>query len=309
MTSDRIHEFITVRMMKIRDANHDQRSLSMDEVISDDGDSVRKYVWQTEDEFRVESVLIDHADHFSICISSQVGCKMACRFCATGLGGFSRNLNAAEIADQVRQIAVDLGNDASFEVAFMGMGEPLDNLPEVIGAVSEIGASFPLADFCVSTIGIPDRIDELAAALPDVRLQISVHASDVDTRLKLMPIERRHPLAEVMERAESWSSATGMKATLNYLLLDTVNDSLEDASQLADWFHSLPADRFVLKISDYNPTAAEYSPVSPDGRDAFIAVLEDRGVPLRQFASSGGSVAAGCGQLAHRSADRKRRSL
>lgn len=281
-----------------RVSHHDR--LEIANVVGFPGGTVKKYLLRTHDDLRVEAVSIQHDDHVSLCVSSQVGCKMACGFCSTGLAGFTRDMTRSEIVDQVVLLASHLESLDGLEVAFMGMGEPLDNFEAVLGAIEILRQEFPGADLCLSTIGIPGRIEDLARFAPDVRLQVSVHSTDLDTRRLLMPIERRYPLPEVMASVRRWTEIARKRATLNYTLMAGVNDSERNARALAGWYLALPEDSFSLKVSDYNPTTGQFQPVSPECRDRFISQVSAFGVPVRSFGSSGVDVEAGCGQLAHR---------
>ena len=250
----------------------------------------------------VETVLIAHErGRRTVCVSSQAGCSLGCRFCATGLGGAGRDLSADEIADQVEFAAAQaatrgtrLGN-----VVFMGMGEPLQNLESVLGAVSELRSPDRLGisgrRIAISTVGWVPGIRALAESEAPVRLAVSLHASDDATRSELMPINQRWPIANLLSECRRYCDTTGRRVFIEYLLLDGVNDSPGAARRLGDLLRD---GRFHVNLIEYNPTGTPYRASPADSRERFRKALSRAGIEASVRRSRGADVDAACGQLA-----------
>jgi 23S rRNA (adenine2503-C2)-methyltransferase len=267
--------------------------------VLDSRDGARKYLLQLDDNERVEAVFLrlEDRDKDSICISSQVGCALKCAFCRTGLVGLRRQLDATEIVDQVKTVLLseNFVQSRTFDVSFMGMGEPLENLEEVLAAKEILASTYPAFRFCISTVGVVPGINRLAREAPDVILQVSLHAPTDDLRRRLMPITRKYPLSEVMVAAEEHAKTTGRIVVLNYCLIKDVNDSPQHASELVDLCIGRP---FKVQVVRYNfDEAIPLEPPSDEAVRAFIAVLQRAGLPLKTSAQLGSLGGAGCGQL------------
>lgn len=273
-------------------------------------DGTTKLLLKLGDGRTVESVLLPdfRADRAAGCLSSQVGCAMGCDFCATTKTGFERNLTAGEIVEQflaLRREASVAGRRLQ-TVVFMGMGEPLLNLDNVIEAVRRI-ADNPLGalgwrQVTVSTVGIVPGIDALAATGLNMNLAVSLHAPDDATRASLLPMGKRFAIAEILAAADRFQAARGRPVTIQYCLLKGVNDSAEHARTLAS---VLGARRMHVNLLRYNPTGLSlrgisYAPTSDETAEAFVAELHTCGIVAHFRRSRGPDIDAACGQLRRR---------
>lgn len=266
------------------------------------GDGTVKTAWRLCDGEIIESVLIPGNQKFTVCVSSQVGCKLGCKFCATGTLGFKRNLTAGEIFDQVtaaRLAAEEQGLTLS-NIVFMGMGEPLLNYGNVMKAIERLTAADGLAmspyRITVSTAGIPDKIRQLADDGARFNLAVSLHSADEAARTSLMPVNKAYSLADIAESLKYFVEKTGTRPTFEYLLLKDVNDSLEDAKALARYCRQFP---IKINIIEYNEISGSDFRHSPDKkRDEFIRFLESCNMVVNLRRSKGKDIDAACGQLA-----------
>ena len=249
------------------------------------------------DEMVIESVLLPYEDRVSVCLSTQVGCAMGCRFCATGQGGFTRNLTAGEIVDQLLHLQ-RLSERRISHVVMMGMGEPLLNLEQVLHAVrlihDEIGIS--MRRITLSTVGIVPKIYALADMDLPLTLAISLHAPDDETRARLMPVNRKWKVADVLEAARYYFERTGRRVTFEYLLLRGVNDTPRHARMLAERLRGLPCLVNLIPFN-YVPTPDNYQRPEPERVRAFRAILERAGISVTQRVERGHEIDAACGQL------------
>ncbi len=273
-----------------------------------------KLALRTHDAKVVETVRIplEHPRRFSVCVSSQAGCALACRFCATGQLGLERNLESWEIVEQVRLVRETVRRDAPSArvhgVVFQGMGEPLANADRVLQAIDVLTdpstQAIDARNITVCTAGLPSGIRRLAREAPKVRLGISVHAVDTATRRSLMPIDASHALDEVLDAAVEHARLTGLAPLWAVTLFAGVNDSDEHAQALvrrAQDFALRSGKRPRLSIIPYNDVRG--APFVRSGRDkAFLALLSELGMPGQLRYSGGSDVAAACGQLAGRTA-------
>jgi 23S rRNA (adenine2503-C2)-methyltransferase len=260
-------------------------------------DGTAKALFETGDGRPVEAVLMRYRDgRRSLCLSSQSGCPLTCTFCATGQMRFGRNLTASEILDQALHFR---RTDAVNHVVFMGMGEPLMNLDNVLAAcerLPELGVA--TSNTGISTVGWIPGIDRMASEGPPVRLALSLHAADDALRSELMPVNDRYPLADVLAACLRWHEARRRQVFVEYLMLDGVNDRYEQAVELAGVLQ--PRKAFKVNLIPYNPTDAEFRGSGRDAIAAFRAVLEDRGVRATVRVTRGRDIDAACGQLAAR---------
>ncbi len=270
-----------------------------------------KYALDTADGHVIESVRIPLERHgrYSVCVSSQVGCGLACLFCATGQMGFRRNLQAWEIVEQVRIVRRGLDSGRAQRVhgaVFQGMGEPLANIDNVIAAIRVLTEPSALAidgrNITVCTAGIPSGIRRLALEVPKVRLGISIASTRYEVRLNLMPINHVHTLEEVIDAAVEHARITSLAPMWAVTQLEGVNDSEHDARQLADLarkFASKTGLRPRISLIPYNPTGAgSFRRTSPQAEAAYRRVLQEAGFGTHKRYSGGGDVLAACGQLA-----------
>ena len=245
-----------------------------------------------------ECVLLPYQDRVSCCISSQVGCPMACTFCATGLGGFDRNLSAGEIVGQYLMLQ-RLSSRRISHVVFMGMGEPLLNLKNVLKALSllhdEVGLSY--RHLTVSTVGIVPQIYELAKEKIPIHLALSLHSPFDEVREKLMPVNKKWPVEETVQAMRDYQKATGRKITIEYLLIDNLTDTVEQARELARLIQGVPS---VVNLIPFNYVQTEQGFGRPSNArvQAFRRELESREVNVTQRVERGHEIAAACGQLA-----------
>jgi 23S rRNA (adenine2503-C2)-methyltransferase len=265
-------------------------------------DGTVKWGLRAADGAVVEAVLIAHAaGRRTVCLSSQAGCALGCRFCATGAMGAGRDLSAAEILDQAVLAAreADAQGARLANVVFMGMGEPLQNLEAVLDACAAIAAPGGLGlsprRIAISTVGWVPGIARLAEHPLPVRLAVSLHAADDRTRAELMPINARYPIASLLAAARRYCDRTGRRVFVEYLLLDGVNDSPADARRLAGLLRD---GRFHVNVIEYNPTGGDYRASPRARREAFLGALAGAGLAASVRRSRGADVAAACGQLA-----------
>ena len=281
-------------------------SLSLEErAVSADG--TEKFIWRLADGREVESVSIPTPLRTTFCISSQVGCPLACSFCATGKLGYRRQLTAGEIVDQVRTMlrltglrggAEHVGREPN--VVFMGMGEPLLNLRNLIPALAVLNdgsfLAFGARRITVSTAGVVPKIPELAAFNPQIKLAVSLHAPNDGLRDVLVPLNKRYPLARLMEACRAFAAATGKRITFEYIHLPEVNDLPEHADQLRSLLKGLPAK---INLIPYNPVPGlPYRPPRGEESEAFLKRLRDAvGCSITLRRPRGRDIAGACGQL------------
>ena len=271
-------------------------------------DGTTKFLLCLHDRTLIETVLILEEDHYTQCLSTQVGCPMACRFCSTGQSGFSRNLSQAEVLGQVLIARTWLkDNHPDFDLrnlVFMGMGEPLLNLENVIRSLkiltNPLGMGFSYRRITVSTVGLPEAL----TALGDTglaSLAVSLHAPTQELRAKIMPAAAKTPLPRLMESLRKYPMRPRQRITFEYILLKGINDSIEQAGQLA---RLLGGFRAKINLIVYNPGPAllaedgqPYAPPSPETILAFQKILRDKGFITVLRKSKGVDIAAACGQL------------
>ena len=279
-------------------------SLRLDaEQRADGGDTV-KWRWALHDGSMVETVLMHYPGRSTVCVSSQAGCAMACSFCATGQAGFQRNLSTGEIVEQVVRAAAEArrGDRRLSNVVFMGMGEPLANYDRVWAAVERLHADVGLSarHLTISTIGIVPGIRRLAAARLPVNLAVSLHAADDASRDELVPVNRRYPLAALMDACREWVEAKGRRLSFEWALIAGVNDRPADAARLAELARDVRAHVNLIPL---NPTPGFLTRGTPPaGVRAFCDLLTSLGVNATVRRNRGTDIDAACGQLAARAA-------
>ena len=267
-------------------------------------DGTVKARFSTHDGFPAEAVLMRHGDRHAVCLSSQSGCALKCTFCATGTMGLGRSLTKGEIYEQLLWAARTARdrNARIRNVVMMGMGEPLQNLDNVLGfchlANDPDGFGLGARSIAISTAGWLPGIDALIEEPMQVKLAISLHAPDDVLRTELMPVNKRYPIAELMKALKRYRTATRRRVYVEYLLLDQVNDRVEQAERLADLLHEhLPGGHHVNLIW-YNPTGSGLNASAPERVERFQAILEKRSIPFTLRRSKGSDLDAACGQLA-----------
>jgi 23S rRNA (adenine2503-C2)-methyltransferase len=266
-------------------------------------DGTLKAILFAADGAQVESVLIPEADRTTLCVSTQVGCALACTFCATGALGFTRNLTTAEIVEQVCRMRefVDAPRKIT-NIVFMGMGEPLLNLAAVSEAVAILvhPKAFAMAPrrVTVSTVGVLPKIEELLAIAP-VNLAVSLHATTDRVRDQLVPINRRYPLDALLGLLRQLDDVNRRRPVFfEYTLIEGINDSLEDARRLPTLLRGIPSKLNLIPMNPHPGSA--YRPPSEAAVDAFLRVLASAGVTVTLRRSRGDDIGAACGQLALR---------
>jgi 23S rRNA (adenine2503-C2)-methyltransferase len=291
------YEEMTNLPAALRDRLADELPLSTlsleQEALATDG--TEKALFATADGRPVEAVLMRYRDgRRSLCLSSQSGCPLTCTFCATGRMKFGRNLTTSEILDQALHFRrIEPVNHA----VFMGMGEPLMNLDNVLAAcerLPEIGIA--TSNTAVSTVGWIPGIERMTREGPPVRLALSLHAADETLRSELMPVNDRYPLADVLEACRAWHEARKRQVFIEYVMLGGVNDRYEQAVALAGLLQ--PRKAFKVNLIPYNPTDAGFDGSSREAIRAFKEALEERGIRTTIRLTRGRDVAAACGQLA-----------
>ena len=274
-------------------------------------DTTRKFLLRLADGALIESVLIpaspalygETSDRRTLCVSTQVGCAYGCKFCASGLDGWSRNLQPNEIVEQVIEAEAISGERVN-NIVFMGMGEPLANYANVMKAVEIINAHWGIGigarHITLSTSGLAPQIRELADQPLQVRLAISLHGATDDVRSQIMPVNRKYPLSVLLDACDYYARQKKHQITFEYILIDQVNDRLEDAHALV---RACRRVRAKVNCVPYNIVEGlEWKRPSEARQDAFMAVLRDAGIPATIRREKGHDIAAACGQLRRQTA-------
>ena len=269
-------------------------------------DTTRKFLFRLSDGNLIESVLIpaspalygERSDRRTICVSTQVGCAYGCKFCASGLEGFSRNLQPDEIVDQLIGVERESGEKID-NVVFMGMGEPLANFSNVMRAIQIINAPWGLGigarHITISTSGLAPQIRNLADEAMQIRLAVSLHGATDEVRDRIMPINRKYNLATLLDACEYFASRRKQRITFEYILIAGVNDSDEQAHRLAKHARRLPAK---VNLIPYNSVAGlEWSRPSRNRQENFQSILRQHGVAATLRREKGHDIEAACGQL------------
>ena len=263
-------------------------------------DGTEKFLLRLADGRKIESVFIPDTPRLTFCISTQVGCAMQCGFCLTGKMGLIRNLTAGEIVGQVRVLAHALGiADTRFNIVFMGMGEPLHNYDATMKAVRILTADHGFAihpgRITLSTVGVPTALERLATEPVIPNLAVSLHAATEELRDRLVPVNQKYGLAEILTACRAFPVGSRRRITFEYVLLAGVNDSVADAARLAKLLRGIRAKVNVIPLNE----AAGISYRRPSDRriDRFARVLADRAVTVSVRKSRGRDIRAACGQL------------
>jgi 23S rRNA (adenine2503-C2)-methyltransferase len=293
---------------RLSEVAHLQTLTSLAESVSADG-LTRKVLLALQDEETIESVFMRYERRRTVCVSTQVGCPVGCPFCATGQSGFTRNLTAGEIVEQVlyfaRQLTGDQGRKTKDEgpgisnVVIMGMGEPLLNYGATWQAIETLndtkGVGLGARRITLSTVGVVPGIQQLSREKLQVGLAVSLHAPTDRLRDKLVPLNRRYPLRQLMAACRDYVQNTGRRVTFEYALMEGVNDSLEQAQRLGHLLQGLVCH---INLIPLNPTIE--SPYQPSSRKmalAFQREMERQGIPTTMRVGRGVDIQAGCGQL------------
>lgn len=285
-------ETTLLRLLEKETEQHDRRT------------GTTKYLFRLADGSQVESVLMRQSWGNSVCITTQVGCRMGCTFCASTVGGLVRNLTAGEIVDQIVTMQRELpGGGRVSSVVLMGSGEPLENYEHVVKAIRLMhepeGLNIGYRHITVSTSGIVPGMRRLAEEGLPITLALSLHAPTDELRRQLMPVARIWPLDEVLEAARAYAQKTGRRVTYEYILIDGVNDGPEEARQLARLLKGTLAHVNLIPL---NPVAErpQYRRPGPERINRFKQILESSGIATTVRREMGGDIDAACGQLRNR---------
>ena len=261
-------------------------------------DGTIKYLWQLSDGNCVETVLMRYNYGNTVCISTEVGCRMGCAFCASTIGGLVRKLEPFEMLDEVLFTQVDSGLPIS-RVVLMGIGEPLDNFDNVLRFLelinSEEGMNLSMRHISLSTCGLGPKIDELAAKKLQISLAISLHGPNNEIRSRIMPVNEAYPMEELIAACRRYYEATSRRIHFEYAMIDGVNDSEENAREILRVMKGLPAHFNLIPLNH-----VEESPLKPSSKAAvakFQQILENGGITATVRRTLGGDIDASCGQL------------
>lgn len=259
-------------------------------------DGTVKYLWRLSDGNCIETVLMRYQHGNTVCISSQVGCRMGCAFCASTLGGKVRDLTPAEMLDQVLFTGLDAGAEIS-NIVLMGIGEPLDNFDNVLRFLELVNhpdaLGIGMRHISLSTCGLTQKIDKLAEHKLQLTLSVSLHAPDDETRSRLMPVNRSEGVDALFAACRRYFAATGRRVSYEYAMVDGVNDSDEQADLLAKRLQGLPGHVNLIPLNEVTE-----SPLRPSRRvTKFQKRLEQQGITVTVRRKLGGDIDASCGQL------------
>lgn len=264
-------------------------------------DGTRKYLFLLEDGNVIESVLMRYKHGNSVCISSQVGCRMGCRFCASTLDGLVRGLKPSEMLDQIYKIGKDIGERIS-NVVVMGTGEPMDNFDNLLKFIElltdENGLNISQRNLTVSTCGIVPRMRELADRQLSITLALSLHASNQQKRLKLMPVANKYDIHEVIDACRYYFDKTGRRVTFEYSLVGGVNDTDEDAKELSQLIHGMNCHVNLIPVNPIKER--DYVQSNAAVIAAFKNKLEKNGINVTIRREMGRDIDGACGQLRKR---------
>lgn len=261
-------------------------------------DETRRYLLQLDDGRFIESVLMKYRHGYTICVSSQVGCAMGCAFCASTRGGKIRNLTPGEIIGQVTAVQTDLGDRIS-NIVLMGMGEPLDNFDNVIKFLTNVncplGPGIGQRHISLSTCGLCDRIYELADRDLQITLSVSLHAVTDEKRSRIMPVNRRYNIAELMDACRYYINKTNRRISFEYTLISGVNDTRDEAKALLSLISGMLCHVNLIPVNRVSGTG--FSPTAAQAVERFRRVLEKGGISATVRREMGADISAACGQL------------
>ena len=265
-------------------------------------DGTTKFTFETRDRKNFTAVFLPHVGYSTACISSQVGCAWKCQFCASGLVDFDRNLSAGEILDQIFLIERDLKIKIK-NVLFMGMGEPLANYSNLVSAVrwlvSPLGLQWSPAHVTLSTTGVAPQIKKIALERLNINLALSLHSADEAIRKKIMPVSSKFSVREVLEACKIFQAENDSDLTIEYILLDGVNDGIKEAEKLAAVLNSIRFKRQPkINLIPYNPVPdLPYKTSRKDRMEAFFQFLKSKNFIAHTRKPQGQDIGAACGQL------------
>jgi len=287
---------------------YDLNTLTQIDQIESEIDGTTKFLWQLTDGMKIESVIIYEGKRVTFCISSQVGCALGCKFCATGKMGILRNLSAGEIVGQVLLMKEKAKTPAT-NIVYMGMGEPMNNYDQVIKAAEIIsdpeGLCFSRKRITISTSGILPGIFRMADENSPFSLAISLNATTQETRTEIMPVTKKYDLNALMDAARYYVKKSRKRITFEYILIDNFNSSLEDAKRLVQLTHGL---RCKINVIPSNSDDTQYAPPAKDQVLAFDRYLNEHHRTVTVRMRKGWEIQAACGQLYARNASKTRKA-
>ena len=261
-------------------------------------DGTRKYLFRLEDGNVIESVLMRYHHGNSVCISSQVGCRMGCRFCASTIGGLTRCLKPSEMLDQIYRIQADTGERVA-NVVVMGTGEPMDNYDNLVRFVriltDENGLGISQRNVTVSTCGIVPKMYDLAEEKLQITLALSLHAPNDEKRQELMPIANKYSMDEVLDACRNYFDKTGRRITFEYSLVQGVNDNLDEAKRLTALLKDMQGHVNLIPVNPIKER--DFKQSNRDAIDAFRGYLEKHGINVTIRREMGRDIGGACGQL------------
>ena len=261
-------------------------------------DGAEKFLFKLKDGLAVETVLIPRGQRNTLCVSTQVGCKFKCTFCASGKEGFKRNLTPSEIINQYLNIPGLVSANKVANIVFMGIGEPLDNFENTIKSINILtdsaGINFPKRRISISTCGLVPQIEKLARLNLGIKLSISLHSADDKVRSKLMPVNRQYPLKELISAVRRFSRAVKYPVTFEYALIGDINTKKSDAEKLANLMKTV---RGKVNLIPYNGISHKFKPPAQQAIESFKEELKKRGVLFTFRKARGRDINAACGQL------------
>ena len=261
-------------------------------------DGTIKYLWELRDGNAVETVVMSYKHGNTVCVSSQVGCRQGCAFCASTIGGLVRGLQASEILDEVLFSELDSGKKIS-NIVLMGIGEPLDNYDNVMRFLRLVnhpkGLNIGMRHISLSTCGLIERFDDLAAEDLQLTLSVSLHAPDDATRSRIMPANHGRGVEKLIDACRSYYEKTGRRISFEYAMIDGVNDSPAQARLLAKHARAVAAHVNLIPLNHVEER--QFQPSTPEHMKNFIQILEDAGVNVTVRRRLGSDVDASCGQL------------
>ncbi|WP_025209503.1 23S rRNA (adenine(2503)-C(2))-methyltransferase RlmN [Hippea sp. KM1] len=272
--------------------------------VSSSDDGTRKYLFKLNDGVFIESVLIPmNRGRFTICVSTQAGCRMGCKFCATGRMGFKRNLTTSEIVSQVVYILKD-NNLKTANVVYMGMGEPLDNYNNTVKSIrilsDERGLSISKRRITLSTAGITPAIRKLKKDLPNINMALSLHSVISDKRSMIMPINETYPVDEVLDELKDFPMPKRKRITFEYVMIKGINDTKEDLKSLVRVMSKFRCKLNIIPLNKHDLLGTKFDPTPLDEIEAFADYLRNKGMFVTIRKSKGSSINAACGMLATR---------
>lgn len=269
-------------------------------------DGTIKYLWELHDGHAVETVLMRYHYGNTLCISTQVGCRQGCAFCASTIGGLVRNLSPSEILDEVLFSEKDSGMSVS-NIVLMGIGEPLDNFDNVMRFLELIncpeGRNIGMRHISLSTCGLTERMDELAERNLQITLSVSLHAPDDETRSRIMPANRGRGVDELFRKCSSYYEKTGRRISFEYAMIDGVTDTPAQAELLSRRVKPLGAHVNLIPLNHVDER--HFEPSTPANQKRFIEILEKNGINVTVRRRLGSDVDASCGQLRRKSMEGK----